>query len=46
MAGTTRATVNEVLQEFQQTRAVRIGRARIEVLDRAALIRRVGRTEA
>jgi CRP/FNR family cyclic AMP-dependent transcriptional regulator len=41
MAGTTRATVNEVLHEFQRTGAVKIGRARIEVLDRTTLIRRL-----
>ena len=41
MAGTTRATVNEVLHQFQRTGAVKIGRARIEVLDRAPLIQRL-----
>ena len=46
MAGTTRATVNQVLHEFERTGVVRIGRARIEVLDRATLIHRLSRTPA
>jgi CRP/FNR family transcriptional regulator, cyclic AMP receptor protein len=41
MAGTTRATVNEVLHQFEQAGTVKIGRARIEVLDRATLIKRL-----
>jgi CRP/FNR family cyclic AMP-dependent transcriptional regulator len=41
MAGTTRATVNEILHEFQRTGAVKVGRARIEVLDRTTLLRRL-----
>ena len=46
MAGTTRATVNQVLHEFERTGVVRIGRARIDVLDRATLIQRLSRTPA
>jgi CRP/FNR family cyclic AMP-dependent transcriptional regulator len=42
MAGTTRATVNDVLRRLEQAGVVQIGRARIEVLDRDALTRRVG----
>jgi CRP/FNR family transcriptional regulator, cyclic AMP receptor protein len=41
MAGTTRATVNEVLNEFQRTGAVKIGRGRIEVLNRTTLVKRL-----
>lgn len=44
MAGTTRATVNEILRELERTGAVKVGRARIEVLDRAILVRRLGQT--
>jgi CRP-like cAMP-binding protein len=43
MAGTTRATVNEVLHEFHRTGAVEIGRARIEVRNRTTLVRRLRR---
>jgi CRP-like cAMP-binding protein len=46
MAGTTRATVNEVLHEFQRRGAVKIGRARIEVLNREPLIHRLRQTQA
>ena len=41
MAGTTRATVNEVLHEFQRTGAVKTGRGRIEVLNRTTLVKRL-----
>ena len=41
MAGTTRATVNEVLHEFQRTGAVKICRGRIEVLNRTTLVKRL-----
>ena len=40
MSGTTRATVNEVLREAQKTGALRIGRRRIEVVDRRGLAHR------
>lgn len=43
MAGTTRPTVNETLREIERTGAIRVGRGRIEVLDRAALARRLAR---
>lgn len=41
MAGATRSTVNEILRELERQGTVRIGRGRLEVLDRAALARRV-----
>ncbi len=34
MSGTTRATVNETLRDAEKVGAVRIGRRRIEVVDR------------
>ena len=40
MVGTTRSTVNEVLREAERAGAVRIGRKRIEVVDRPYLLRR------
>jgi CRP/FNR family transcriptional regulator, cyclic AMP receptor protein len=43
MAGTTRPTVNETLREIERTGAIRVGRGRIEVLDPAALARRLAR---
>ncbi len=42
MTGTTRPTVNEVLRELERQGAVRLGRGRIEVLQPAALRRRLG----
>ncbi len=44
MSGTTRPTVNEVLRDLEQSGTIRIGRARLEILDRAALTRRVNRS--
>jgi CRP-like cAMP-binding protein len=41
MAGTTRTTVNEILRDLERRGTVRIGRGRLEVLDRAALARRI-----
>lgn len=41
MAGATRSTVNEILRELERQGTVRIGRGRLEVLDRSALARRV-----
>lgn len=41
MAGATRSTVNEILRELERQGMVRIGRGRLEVLDRPALARRV-----
>lgn len=41
MAGTTRSTVNEILGDLERNGTVRIGRGRLEVLDRNALDRRV-----
>lgn len=43
MSGTTRPTVNEVLQNLDRQGVVRIGRGRIEVVDRTVLERRLGR---
>ena len=43
MSGTTRPTVNEVLQDLDRQGVVRIGRSRIEVLNRGVLERRLGR---
>ncbi|HEX8511204.1 MAG TPA: Crp/Fnr family transcriptional regulator [Propionibacteriaceae bacterium] len=43
MSGTTRPTVNETLREIERTGAIRIGRGRIEVLDRARLTSRLAR---
>ena len=43
MSGTTRPTVNEVLQDLDRQGVVRIGRGRIEVLNRGVLERRLGR---
>jgi CRP/FNR family transcriptional regulator, cyclic AMP receptor protein len=40
MSGTTRSTVNEVLREAEQAGSIRLGRGRVEVLDRARLARR------
>ncbi len=40
LAGSTRPTVNKVLQDLQAAGVVRVGRGRIEVLDAAALARR------
>lgn len=40
MTGTTRSTVNEVLREAERAGAVRIGRKRIEVVDRQYLMHR------
>lgn len=40
MAGTTRSTVNEVLRDAERSGAVRIGRKKIEVVDRRYLLRR------
>lgn len=40
MAGTTRSTVNEVLRDAERNGAVRIGRKKIEVIDRRYLLRR------
>ena len=42
MSGTTRSTVNEVLRDLERRKQVRMGRARIEVLDAPALRRRLG----
>lgn len=42
MAGTTRATANKVLQELAGRNIVRLGRGRIVVHDRAALVRAGG----
>jgi CRP/FNR family cyclic AMP-dependent transcriptional regulator len=41
MSGTTRPTVNETLREFERNGAIRIGRGRIEVIDREQLARRL-----
>jgi CRP-like cAMP-binding protein len=38
MAGTTRVTANKVLRELEQRRIVELGRGRIVVTDRAALV--------
>lgn len=40
MVGTTRSTVNEVLREAERAGAVRIGRKRIELVDRPYLLHR------
>ena len=40
MSGTTRATVNEVLRDAEKAGAVRIGRRRIEIIDRRWLAHR------
>jgi len=40
MSGTTRATVNEVLREAEKSGALRIGRRRIEIIDRRRLAQR------
>jgi CRP-like cAMP-binding protein len=40
MSGTTRSTVNEVLREAEQAGSIRLGRGRVEVLDRARIARR------
>jgi CRP-like cAMP-binding protein len=44
MAGTTRPTVNEVLRELEKIAWVRLGRGRIDLLERSKLARRVGPT--
>jgi CRP/FNR family transcriptional regulator, cyclic AMP receptor protein len=44
MAGTTRPTVNEVLRELEKIAWIRLGRGRIELLERSRLARRVGPT--
>ena len=41
MAGTTRTTVNEILHDLEQGGSIRVGRGRLEVVDRAALARRL-----
>lgn len=44
MSGTTPPTVNETLREVERSGAIRIGRGRIEVVDRAQLARRLSRS--
>jgi CRP-like cAMP-binding protein len=41
MAGTTRTTVNEILRDLEQRGTIRLGRGRLEVLDRPALARQL-----
>jgi CRP/FNR family cyclic AMP-dependent transcriptional regulator len=40
MAGTTRPTANRILHDAEQAGAVRVGRARVEIIDPAKLARR------